>query len=85
MQAHVAGDSTNGVSGQVIWTASLPDQDLDFLSHGESLTATYDLVLADNQGGSGTQAVTVVFEGADDAPQITPGAQTGAVTAQPIG
>ena len=34
-------DSMGSGSGGIDWTFSIPDKDLDFLSVGETLTATY--------------------------------------------
>ena len=44
MQAQVTADSINGATGQVTWTATLPDRDLDFLGQGETLTATFNVL-----------------------------------------
>ncbi len=81
MQTQVTANSINGATGQVTWTATLPDRDLDFLAQGETLAATFNVSVADGHGGSATEQVNMTFDGAEDLPQITSGAQTGAVTA----
>jgi VCBS repeat-containing protein len=58
-------DSASTGSGSIDWTFSLPDTDLDFLSSGETLTATYDVTVSDGTATS-TQTVTIVMNGADD-------------------
>ncbi|HMC70392.1 MAG TPA: VCBS domain-containing protein, partial [Mycobacteriales bacterium] len=70
MTAQVTAESTNGATGDVTWTASLPDEDLDFLANGETLTATFNVTVSDGNGGSATEQVAVTFKGADDAPTI---------------
>ena len=79
MQAEVTAESTNGATGQVTWSVNIPDRDLDFLQQGQVLNASYDVTVADGHGGTATQAVDVTFVGTEDAPQVTSGAQTGAV------
>ncbi|HLH89324.1 MAG TPA: VCBS domain-containing protein [Xanthobacteraceae bacterium] len=80
MTAQVTAESTNGATGSVQWTASLPDKDLDFLAQGETLTAIYNITVADPSGGSSTEAVTVTFNGANDEPQAVGGVTSGTVT-----
>ncbi|MEA2759137.1 MAG: hypothetical protein QOH65_1750 [Methylobacteriaceae bacterium] len=58
-------DSMGSGSGSIYWTFSLPDSDLDFLSSGETLTATYDVTVSDGTTTS-TQTITIVMNGADD-------------------
>ena len=78
MTAHVTAESTNGATGNVTWTASLPDQDLDFLAQGETLSATFNVTVSDGNGGSATEQVVVTFDGADDKPIVT-GATSGSI------
>jgi VCBS repeat-containing protein len=63
-------DSAGSGSGSIDWTFSLPDSDLDFLSSGETLTATYDVTVSDGTATS-TQTVTIVMNGADDPFTVT--------------
>src|SRR5262249_52009825 len=69
--AQVTAAATHEATGNVTWTASLPDADLDFLAQGETLSATYNITVADNHGGSATEQITVTFNGADDKPTLT--------------
>jgi len=64
-------DSTGTGSGGIDWTFSVPDKDLDFLSNGETLTATYDVTVSDAFTSS-TQVVTITATGAADAPVVNP-------------
>ena len=82
MTAAVTTDATHEATGTVTWTASIPDQDLDFLAQGETLTATYNVKVSDNHGGSTTEQVTVTFDGADDAPVIASADKTESVALQ---
>ena len=59
-------DSGGSGSGGVDWTFSIPDKDLDFLSAGETLTATYTVTVADS-AASTSQTVTITATGAQDA------------------
>ena len=58
-------DSTGSGSGSIDWNFSIQDSDLDFLSAGETLTATYDITVFDGSTSS-TQTVTVTMTGAQD-------------------
>ena len=69
--ATVLHDSTGTGTGGVDWTFSIPDKDLDFLSPGETLTATYDVTVMDGATSS-TQTVTVTMNGASDPIVVNP-------------
>jgi VCBS repeat-containing protein len=64
-------DSTGSGSGGIDWTFSIPDKDLDFLSPGETLTATYDVTVMDGATSS-TQTVTITMNGASDPIIVNP-------------
>jgi VCBS repeat-containing protein len=64
-------DSRGSGTGSVDWTFSIPDKDLDFLSAGQTLTATYDVTVSDGSTSS-TQTVTIVMSGASDPLTISP-------------
>ena len=64
-------DSTHTGSGTVDLTFQAADHTFDFLAQGQTLTATYDVTVADGHGGSSTQAVTFTVTGADDAPIVS--------------
>ena len=75
------GISLDGTVGILSWQFSLPDKNVDFLAVGEKLTVTYDVTVTDHRTGSpfadsSTQAVTVVFTGANDVPVVVPGSST---------
>jgi VCBS repeat-containing protein len=64
-------DSTGSGSGGIDWTFSIPDKDLDFLSAGETLTATYNVTVMDGTTSS-TQMVTITMNGASDPIVVNP-------------
>jgi VCBS repeat-containing protein len=64
-------DSTGSGAGGVDWSFAIADRDLDFLSAGETLTATYSVTVMDGSTSS-TQTVTVTMTGADDPLIATP-------------
>ena len=80
--ATTLNDSTGTGSGSVNWTFSIPDQDLDFLAAGETLTTVYDVTVSD-ASTSATQTVTVTAVGANDDVTITSGSESGSVAEQP--
>jgi VCBS repeat-containing protein len=67
----VLNDSTGSGTGSVDWSFSIPDFDLDFLAGGETLTVTYDVVVADGFASS-TQTVTITITGAEDPLIVNP-------------
>lgn len=78
----VLHDSTGTGSGSIDWNFAIPDQDLDYLAVGETLTVNYNVKVADGSTSS-TQAVSVVITGANDAVQITSAAQPASLSEQP--
>lgn len=68
MSSSILSDS-NG-SGMLKWSFSAADRDFDFLAKNETLTLSYDILLADNHGGTVKQTVTVKITGTDDKPVI---------------
>jgi VCBS repeat-containing protein len=58
-------DSTGTGTGSVDWDFAIPDQDLDFLSAGETLTATYDVTVFEGTTSS-TPTVTITMTSAQD-------------------
>jgi VCBS repeat-containing protein len=64
-------DSTGSGTGGIDWTFAIQDKDLDFLSPGETLTATYDVTVSDGITTS-TQQVTVTMTGAEDPLVVNP-------------
>ena len=64
-------DSANGDgAGEITWTFSVQDSELDDLAAGETLTQTYTVELVDNRGCFVTQTVTVTITGAADGPNV---------------
>src|SRR5262249_54200038 len=76
----ITQDSTNGQTGSVVWHFSVSDQVEDSLAAGQTLTQTYTVKVADNNGGFTTQDVTITITGTNDAPVITSGAAAAAVS-----
>lgn len=66
--AVVSDVSTGDGAGAVTWTFNVDDSVVDHLAEGETLTQSYDLVVADGQGGTDTQTATVTLKGTNDAP-----------------
>ncbi|MBR1167363.1 beta strand repeat-containing protein [Bradyrhizobium liaoningense] len=75
-------DSTGTGNGSIDWDFAIADQDLDYLAAGETLTVTYDITVADGST-SATQTVSVAISGANDAPVITSGPGSAALSEQP--
>jgi VCBS repeat-containing protein len=71
-------DSTGTGTGSVDYTFNIADNKLDFLGDGETLTVKYNVKVADGSTNA-TQTVTVTVTGANDAPVITSGPETGSV------
>ena len=80
----VVQDPAHSNVGTATWTYSIPDHAFDFLAAGETLTMTY-MVRVDNNfdlGNEFTQVpITITVTGTNDAPVITTGAQTVALSA----
>jgi VCBS repeat-containing protein len=57
-------------AGSLPWTFTAPDSAFDYLAAGQATTLTYTLVLADNNGGTVNQTVSVTITGTNDAPLI---------------
>lgn len=60
--------ATGGNTGQVNWNFVADDRSLDFLAAGESRSQSYVVTLADGNGGTADQTVTVTIAGTNDAP-----------------
>ena len=70
--ATTLNDSTGTGSGSVDWTFGIPDNQVDFLADGQTLTLTYNVNVSDGSD-SAMQTVTVTVTGANDAVVITSG------------
>jgi VCBS repeat-containing protein len=75
-------DSTGSGTGGVDWTFSIPDQGLDFLAAGETLTVNYNVRVSDASTHA-TQTVSVTVTGANDAPVITSGPESASLAELP--
>jgi VCBS repeat-containing protein len=67
LTATVADDTDDG-SGQINWTYTVADADVEYLEAGETVTETFTVTVSDGNGGTVDQTVTVVITGANDAP-----------------
>jgi VCBS repeat-containing protein len=74
-------DSTGTGTGSVDWNFNIADHDLDYLAAGETLTVNYSVKVSDASTNS-SQTVSVVITGANDAPTITSGPESGSVSEQ---
>src|SRR5262249_48004876 len=57
----ITQDSTNGQTGSVVWHFSVSDQVEDSLAAGQTLTPTYTVKVADNNGGLTTPDRTLTI------------------------
>jgi len=67
----------DGMVGTLGWSFAIADALLDFLGFGETLTVIYDFSVADHHVGSSvsdsdTEPVTILLNGANDAPMAAP-------------
>ena len=70
LTAVVTDDSISDGSGQIEWTFSVADADIDFLKPGETLTQDYTVTVDDGNGGTSDQTVTITLTGTNDKPVI---------------
>jgi VCBS repeat-containing protein len=67
----VITDGTTGDGkGQINWSFSVADKDIDSLAAGQVLTQTYTIIANDGQGGIANQDVTITLNGTNDAPTV---------------
>jgi VCBS repeat-containing protein len=69
-------DSTGHLFGEIDWSFALDNDDVSFLSGGETLTITYMVTIDDGAGGTDTQTVTITILGGNDPVVITSGPQS---------
>ncbi|MDI1266841.1 MAG: VCBS domain-containing protein [bacterium] len=74
-------DSTGTGSGSIDWNFAVPDQDLDYLAAGETLTVSYNVKVSDGSTSS-TQTVSVDITGANDAVAMTSGPGSASLSEQ---
>lgn len=68
-----ASISVEGPSGLLAWQFSLTDRNVDFLARNETLTAVYNVSVADQLLNSAIVPVTIRFTGTNDAPVVNGG------------
>ncbi|MGL4488051.1 MAG: beta strand repeat-containing protein, partial [Rhizobiaceae bacterium] len=74
-------DTTAGTGGLITWNFSVNDSAVQFLAAGETISETYQIMLTDNEsGGTITRDVVVTITGTNDAPDISGGVITGAIS-----
>ena len=80
--AWLQSEAANSTPGEVDWHFQLPDNALDFLAAGETLTLVYNVTVTDSHLASDTRQVTVTITGTNDQPVIVAGSTlpTGGVT-----
>jgi VCBS repeat-containing protein len=77
-------NATGVVVGSVPWSFSVVDGTLDFLAAGQTVVQSYSVKIADPNGGTVVQTVTVTLTGTNDAPTIAATTKaTGAVLERP--
>ncbi len=70
MTAMISDSATGDRYGTINWNFTVSDSTLDSLRHNQTLTQTYTVTVRDNDGGTGTQNVTITLIGQNDAPTI---------------
>ena len=78
LTATIANNTTTDGTGQINWTYSVDDSDLDALDAGESYVETWTITVSDGSA-SVTQNVTVTINGAADSNNEAPTVSTAAV------
>jgi VCBS repeat-containing protein len=79
--AFVITQAGNTNNGGIVWSYSIPDNELDFLAKGEKVVLTSTIEIDDHHGGTTSTTVTInIFAGTNDKPVITSEDLAGAVT-----
>ena len=60
----------NSDTGEIDWTFSVDNADLQQLNDGEAVTQTFTITVDDGNGGEATKDVTVTLNGVNDAPVV---------------
>ncbi|GLS00405.1 hypothetical protein GCM10007859_04110 [Brevundimonas denitrificans] len=83
--AGMTDDGAGDGAGSVVWNFSVDNAATQYLAAGETVTQNYTVSVADGQGGTVSQTVTVTITGANDAPVITTADTQGGVSeAEPV-
>ncbi|MBV8765718.1 MAG: VCBS domain-containing protein, partial [Hyphomicrobiales bacterium] len=76
----LADTTGTGTGGSDAWSFSAADKNFDYLAAGETVTLAYTVQVDDHHGGVVTQPVTITITGTNDAPVISSGTQSAALT-----
>ena len=68
----ISDEAGNTNTGNIDWSYSIVDSQLDFLGAGETLTITMPVVIDDHNGGPVTQDIVMTIYGANDPPIASP-------------
>jgi VCBS repeat-containing protein len=63
-------DSTGGATGSATWAYTVSDAALDPLAQGQTATDTFDVLVADPNGGIAQQPITITLTGSNDTPVV---------------
>ena len=67
--ANIIDTATADGQGEIEWTFTVPDDDLNDLAAGETLTQTYTVEVEDAAGETASRVVTITIEGGNDSPR----------------
>ena len=65
--------NTNTNDGSINWTYSIDESDLNFLAHGETVTAVFSITIDDSNGTTPSQDITITITGDNDQTTISSG------------
>jgi len=82
--ASLTNAATDDGLGEVTWSFSVANADIDFLDAGDTITQNYIVRITDDMGNQTDQAITVIILGTDDEAVITAD-ETGSVSEGNIG
>lgn len=80
----VTDNGANDGAGSVTWNYAVDNAAIQYLAAGQTLTQTYTVEVADGQGGTASQPVTVTITGTNDLPTITAATASGAVVEEGV-
>lgn len=67
----VTGETATNQTGSVGWTYAVANSAVQYLAFGQTANETFTVTVADGQGGTVAQTVTVTVTGTNDAPVLT--------------
>ncbi|EHS53437.1 outer membrane adhesin like protein, partial [Rhizobium sp. PDO1-076] len=80
LEAVLTQDTTGGAVGEITWTFTADDAELDFLAEGQQISQTYVVTVTDSAGATSQQTITVRIYGSNDTPVIESAVSKGSVT-----